>query len=152
NFRTDMPEAVDRLLAGVLSSDFESVAPYVVGSEIDGNIQNAFPPIHAFDLSGPGEPKRPADALLLFPNVGYKQQIGTLLFTHIYGRLGGGLKLVTSMRLWIKGQYGEFTVPDSQQGRFYDPDTGFTYVARQQGEEMVDGKLVEKGIGARMLR
>jgi hypothetical protein len=149
NFRTDMPEAIDRLLAGVLASDFETVAPYVVQSEIGAS--DGYPAVRTFNLAGPNEPTRPADAMLLYPNVGYKQQLGAMLFTHIFARLGADLSLANRMRVWIKGQYGELELPADEQARFYDPDTGLTYIARQYGTEKIDGKTVERGIGARML-
>ena len=43
-------------------------------------------------------------------------------------------------------------VPDSQQVRFTDPASGYTYVARKYGAEDIDGKQVDRGIAARMLQ
>lgn len=144
NFRTDMPEAVDRLLGGLLSSDWETIAPYVVGSD------GFNPAVRSFELSG-DSPARPQGSLLLFPNVGYKQQLGTLVWAHVFARLNTDLTLANKMRLWIDGMVGELKVPESQQIRFYDPDTGYTYVARKYGSQTIDGKLVDKGIASRMV-
>jgi hypothetical protein len=146
NFRSDMPEAIDRLLGGVLSGDFETVAPYV--NPADG----ANPPVHSFALGGKDEPTRPAGSYLLFPNVGYKQQVGTLVFAHIFGRLNGDLTLANKMRIWIDGMVGEINIPDAQKAKFFDPGTGITYTARKYGPWQVDGRTVDKGIGSRMLR
>ncbi|MGB5052280.1 MAG: hypothetical protein WBO46_25245, partial [Caldilineaceae bacterium] len=73
NFRSDMPDQMDRLLGGMLSGDFETIAPYVLASDTDDPDNNGLPnpEVRAFDLGG-ASPKRPAGAKLLFPNVGYK--------------------------------------------------------------------------------
>ncbi|MBX3130594.1 MAG: hypothetical protein KF718_28000 [Polyangiaceae bacterium] len=146
NFRTDMPDAIDRLLGGVLSGDFETIAPFVQGGSA---ISTA--PVQITNLFG-DNPTRPAGARLLFPNVGYKQQVGTLIFGHIFARLNGDLNLSNKMRIWVDGQFGEFNVPTAQQARFYNPESGFTYIARKYGDDVVDGRTVDKGIGSRMLR
>ena len=147
NFRTDMPQAIDRLLGGVLSSDFETVAPYVVGGSA---IETS--PVLTTNLFG-DNPSRPAGARALFPNVGYKQQVGTLVFAHIFARLNGDLTLSNKMRIWIDGQtsFGG-NIPDAEQARFYNPESGLTYIAKKYGPDQVMGKTVDKGIASRMLR
>ncbi|MCB9582959.1 MAG: hypothetical protein H6717_38335 [Polyangiaceae bacterium] len=145
NFRSDMPEAIDRLLGGVLSGDFETVAPYVLAAD------GPNPPVHSFQLGGAAEPTRPAGSYLLFPNVGYKQQVGTLVFAHIFARLNGDLTLANKMRIWIDGGVDQINIPDAQKALFTDPESGYTYVARRYGNWQIDGKTVDKGIASRML-
>lgn len=145
NFRNDMPHAVDRLLGGVLAEDWESVGMYVHEGAISPAPQMT--PISRLD----SEPTRPADALVLFPNLGYKQQLGMLMFAHVYSRMNGDLSLSNKLRLWIDGQVGEIEVPDAQQMRFYNPVSGYTYVARRYGDDVIDGKTVESGIASRMI-
>ena len=147
NFRSDMPQAIDRLLGGVLSADFETVAPYVVGGTA---LETS--PVLTTNLFG-DTPTRPANARVLFPNVGYKQQVGTLVFAHIFARLNGDLTLSNKMRIWIDGQASPgANIPDAQQARFYNPESGFTYIAKKYGDDVVMGKTVDKGIASRMLR
>lgn len=151
NYRSDMPDQLDRLLGGLLSGDYETIAPYVddLGDDIDGNgLPN--PVVHAFDLGG-ASPKRPSGARILFPNVGYKQSLGTLVFAHIFARLNGDLQLSNKMRVWVDGMTGELKIPDAVQARFTNPESGYTYVAKKYGPQTIDGKTVDKGIGSRMI-
>lgn len=145
SFRTDMAPAVDRLLGGLLSEDWESVAPWV--SPADGKS----PRVRQLDLSAPS-PSRDADARVLFPNIGYKQQLAAAMFAAVYSRLGSDMALVNKMRIWIDGQTGSVTVPDREQIRFRDPVSGYTYIARRYGDEIIDGKPVDRGIASRMLQ
>lgn len=146
NFRTDQPKALDRLLGGVLANDWHSVAMYV-------------PPAQSNELEYP-EPQmvdffdddyqRPAGSRLVFPNLGYKQQLGLAVWAQIFGRLDSDLTLANKMRVWIDGTSAA-TVPESEQIRFTNPDTGLTYVARRFGTESWMGRGIETGIASRML-
>jgi hypothetical protein len=143
NFRNDLPQAVDRLVGGILAEDWESVAPSVPS----GGGTPA-----ALDLMGRSiTPSRDANASILFPNVGYKQQLSTVVFTALFSRLNTDMTLMNKMRLWIDGQVGQVTLPDAQQVRFTDPASGYTYVARRYGTETIDGKTVELGIASRVV-
>lgn len=143
NFRSDMPEAVDRLLGGVLAEDWETVGMYVDGTSEAPKMSPLFVTNE--------EPTRPGDARVLFANVGYKQQLGMLIFAHVYSRMNGDLTLANKLRVWIDGQTGEINIPDAQQARFYDPTSGYTYIARRYGDDVIDGKVVESGIASRMV-
>jgi hypothetical protein len=138
-----MPQAVDRALGGILASDWETVAMHVEGTS--GVLEPRM-----MDL-GAQIPARPERVLLLFPNLGYRQQMATLVWAYIFSRLDGDLTLSNKLRLWIDGSEGVFNVPEAQQARFYDPRSGFSYVARRYGLEEIDGKLVDRGIASRML-
>jgi hypothetical protein len=46
---------------------------------------------------------------------------------------------------------GELNIPEAQQLRFYNPESGITYIARRYGDDVIDGKTVDQGIGSRML-
>lgn len=152
NFRTDMPQQLDRLLGGILSGDFETVAPFVLSSDQDDPDGNGLPnpEVHPFDLGG-ATPVRPAGSRILFPNVGYKQTLGTLVYAHIFARLNGDLTLSNKMRIWVDGLAGELKIPDAQQIRFTNPESGYTYVGRKYGPQTIDGKTVDKGIASRMI-
>jgi hypothetical protein len=145
NFRNDMPQAVDRLLGGLVSEDWETVGMYVdPGTELP---QPKMLPLAQVDV----EPGRPQGALVMYPNVGYKQQLGVLLFAHVYSRINGDQQLSNKLRLWIDGQQGEVNIPPEQQVRFSDPTSGYTYVARTYGHDVLDQKEIDAGIAARMV-
>ena len=142
NFRSDMPKAIDRLLGGLLSSDWESVAPYVTDP--------ANPQVTLLDIAADA-PARPRGSALLFPNLGYRQQVGALVYSHIFARLNTDLTLANKLRIWVDGLAGELNIPEDQQIRFYNPESGITYIARRFGDDEIDGKVVDQGIGSRML-
>lgn len=145
NFRNDMPQAVDRLLAGILAEDWDTVGMYVDGT---GEASPKMTPISATDAA----PSRPANAKVLFPNVGYKQQLGALMFAQIFSRMSTDMSLTNKMRIWLDGQEGQIDIPEEQQVRFIDPQSGYTYIARKYGSEVIDGRTVDKGIASRMLQ
>ncbi len=142
NFRNDLPDAVDRLLGGVLAEDWETVGMYVM--------PGATPSPTMFDLTTPGA-TRPTGSSILFPNVGYHQQLASAVFAALFSRLNTDMSLVNKMRVWIDGQVGSVSVPDAQQVRYTDPQSGYTYIARKYGPDTIDGKTVDKGIASRML-
>ena len=98
NFRNDLGPALDRLVGGILAEDWDTVAPFVTAG--------ATPSPTLLDLTA-ATPARPSGAKVLFPNLGYKQQLGTLLFVESFSRLNTDMGLVDKMRIWIDGQGGQ---------------------------------------------
>ncbi|MEJ7732961.1 MAG: hypothetical protein WKG00_27665 [Polyangiaceae bacterium] len=145
NFRNDMPQAVDRLLAGILAEDWDTVGMYVEGG---AEPSPKMTPISITDQT----PSRPSNAKVLYPNIGYKQQLGALMFAQIFSRMSTDMSLTNKMRIWLDGQEGQIEIPEEQQVRFYDPQSGYTYVARRYGNEEIDGRSVDRGIASRMLQ
>jgi hypothetical protein len=144
NFRSDMPDAVDRLFGGILAEDWESVGMFVEPGE-------PTPTPQLLDLADPDGAERPSSARILFPNVGYKQQLGVLVFANIYSRAGADMQLVNKMRLWLLGHDDAIEVAENLQVRFTDPVSGYVYVAKRYGSDAIDGKPVDKGIASRMI-
>jgi hypothetical protein len=142
NFRNDMPRAVDRLIGGVLAEDWETVGMFV--DDLGAPVPEMTPILSEVVT-------RSDQSRVLFPNVGYRQQLGVLIFGHVYARMNGDLSLSNKLRLWIDGQLGEVTIPEAQQIRFYDPTSGYSYVARKYGSDEIDGKIVDAGIASRMV-
>lgn len=141
NFRSDLPGGVDRLLGGILSEDWESISPHVVGNAGGG----------VTDLALAQKAiRRPADAKVLFPNIGYNQQLNMLLYGAIFSRLGSDMTLLNKMRLTLVGDAAP-TVPGAREVRFQDPETGFSYVANSFGDEIVDGRAIDLGVASRMV-
>jgi len=145
NFRADMGRAVDRLLGGLLSRDWESIAPYV-----ERGVRN--PEVKIMDLNAEVPTRPPSDqSNLLFPNVSYRQQLGALVWGHVFSRLNTDLSLSNKLRIYVDGFQSQVNIPEDQQIRFYNPDSGFTYIARRYGQEEIDGRMVDSGIASRML-
>jgi hypothetical protein len=91
-------------------------------------------------------------AQVAFPNIGYNQQIALLIFPQLFGRISGDLTLANKMRVWLDGSIsGEVEVPEAEQLRFSDPESGITYIARRFGPETFYGRTIDTGIGSRML-
>lgn len=142
NFQTDLAQGVDRLVGGVLASDWDSVASYVPAATASAPEQ-----IHLADPN----PTRPQGSFLLFPNLGYLQQLGTMIGAQLYSRLGTDLTLQNKLLMYLEGTVGVIDIPDAQKIKFTDPRSGFTYVARLYGPDTVDGRTFDSGIASRML-
>jgi hypothetical protein len=102
------------------------------------------------------EPTRPAGSKVLFPNIGYMQQLYASIFSALYARENTDMTLIHKMRIWIDGieaNISDVAFPDAQdQIRFYDPASGFTYIARSFGTESIDGRTIDRGIASRMMQ
>lgn len=142
SFRSDLPDGVDRLLGGVLSEDWESIAPHVVG---DGNVG-----VSGLDLAAKAAIARPSGARIVFPNIGYKQQLGMAIYAALFSRLSSDMTLLNKMRISIDGDRAPI-VAGTREVRFTDPSTGFSWIASKYGDEVIDGKTVDHGIASRMI-
>jgi hypothetical protein len=146
NFRTDMPKAVDRLLGSLLAGDWDSSAAYL----LPGGTQ---PQIIDLNVDKPVRLGAPATVRLLYPNFGYQQQSGAMIWAQLFSSLGTDLALVNKLLIYteIEGNVDVINIPKSEQRKFTDPRSGFTYVARYYGMDEIDGKAVHAGIASRML-
>lgn len=146
NFRANLPDAMDRLLGGVLSEDWASTGP-LLGDDGGGPARVSYRDFIDDAIGSAGGEQ------VAFPNLGYNQQLALLLFPQLYGRINGDLTLANKMRIWLDGSVsGEVDVPEAEQIRFSDPDSGITYIARAFGTEVFYGQTIERGIGSRMLQ
>jgi hypothetical protein len=151
NFRTDMPDAIDRLVGGLLSEDWETVS-----LANPGNGQ----PLTPIDLSvRAATPARTKGSQVLFPNIGFKTQLSTATFTVLFSAFNSDALFVKKMGLWVEGDDGAPILdPSEKKISFIDPRTGQTYSARLYGSEPIDlgngqaPKQVERGIGSRMIQ
>jgi hypothetical protein len=158
NFGTDMPQAFNRLLGGVLSEDWDTVAPHV--PTVPGGGTAGLPELtpRILPLWTPpsrtnpmGMPSRPAGSRLLFPNIGYRQQLPTAVYTMLFSSLNSDLRTVHATRIWTEGGAEQVDVPEAERIRFRNPESGIVYVARRYGLDMVDGKEIDRGIASRMI-
>ncbi len=141
SFRNDLPNGVDRLLGGILSEDWESIAPHVVGDASSG--------LGGFDITQKSI-TRPQGAMVVFPNVGYKQQLAMAVYGAMFSRLSSDMTLLNKMRLTIDGDKAPL-VPGTREVRFSDPATGFSYIASKFGDDVLDGEVIDHGIASRMI-
>ena len=150
NFRSVLPQAYDRLYAGMLGEDWDTIAPYVnkfTATKDPNKLVSdvTYTPLWQTDVT------RPSNATLIDPLVGYKMQSATMIYSLYYGTADGSQALTNSMRLWIEGGPEGITVAPADKLIMQEPDSGVVWAAHRLGSEFIDGKPVEKGIGARML-
>ena len=79
NFRSDMPEAVDRILGGVLAEDWPSVGPWIPPGLAPRRAQA----LRAHHVES-DKARRARE--IVFPNIGYKQQLAALVFAETFAR------------------------------------------------------------------
>lgn len=155
SFYADMPHAVDRLLAGILAEDWETVGMNadISACNVKGD-PTCVPVLSLYDITQKTAPAR--SGVAVFPNLGYDQQSEATIYAMLFARETGDMTLINKMRIWIEGVDGNigttgFPNP-AEQVRFFNPASGLTYIARKYGPETVSGKTVDKGIGSRMLQ
>ena len=116
NLRDAMPEAVDRLVGGLLAEDWESVA---AGTAVDGGLVP-----EPFDLtSRTGVPRRPDGSKVIAPNIGYRTQLATAIYTMLFSRFNSDRTLTNKMHVYVEGSNVE-EFPPAQQVRFLEPAPG----------------------------
>jgi Met-zincin len=152
NYRIDDPDGVDRLIGGILSEDWNSIAPWVKdevpGVSVDGLPVKSPQMLNLLDAA----PSRPAGAQVVFPNLGFKSQMQTLLWTMLYSAMNSDKTLMKKARVYIEGIDFIGAIPDTELVKFTDPNTGYTYVARKFGDDTVAGSTIDRGIASRMLQ
>ncbi|MFI5299179.1 MAG: hypothetical protein ACHREM_13870, partial [Polyangiales bacterium] len=158
-FRSAMPEAFDRLLGGALAEDWGAVAPFVDPTEKPDTL--GFLPLHHRELYGSLGPvadptidvekNRPAGSRLVDPQFGFKSQGPALFYTMYLQPLDTDMTLINRMRIWIDGAPDAIKVDPTLKMSFYDPGSGALWATQSFGTETVDGRTIQKGIGARMI-
>lgn len=144
SFRTDNPQAMDRLLGGILAQDWETIAPSLLADKKT---------LQTFSLldRDPSKLKRPAGASIVFPNTGYSNAIGMGIYSMLFSRFSTDLTLANKLRIRFAQDNGP-KIPDAKRISFTDPVTGFRYDANRFGTETIQGRDVETGIASRMLQ
>ena len=143
SFRTDTPHAIDRLVGGILSDDWETISP---SADQEGKLST-------FSLTAADSTKlaRPANGKVVFPNIGYQNQMGTAIYTMLFSRASSDMVLANKMRVRLENDNGPI-IPDAKKIAFTDPVTGYRYIATKFGTETIQGRAVETGIASRMLQ
>jgi hypothetical protein len=141
SWRSDLPNAVDRLLGAMLSEDWELIAP---SFKADNTLENL--PI----TGAVATIVRPADAKVVFPNIGYSHQVDAAIYAMLLSKANSDLVLVNKLRINFDNDSG--TLPaGARRISFINPETGYRYLATRFGTEVILNRTVEKGIASRML-
>ena len=159
NFYTDFPDETRRLLGGLMAEDWPTVSMYAPDPTAAlGEISPVQLNLNPRDSMGrPAPIARPAGMNnLLYPNVGYKQQITLGIYAMLFSSLSSDTRIINQMRIWSPGGTETITVPENERIYFTNPVSGLTYVARRYGEDQQltairGGTPTDGGVAARML-
>ncbi len=152
SFRSAMPQAFDRLLAGAFADDWDTVAPYIVPGEKG---EAGMSPMHTLQLwnaSATAPIVRPTNAKVIDPMLGYRAKVPAMILTLLFQPIDSNMEMVNRTRIWVEGGPEAVKVADADKLVFFDPKEGIQWGASKFGTESIDGKTVEIGIGARMLQ
>ncbi len=156
NFRDAVPRAFDRMIAGAMANDWDTIAPYIDPTATPD--KTGMTPVTTLklwdDRNADGTVKplvRPANSKLLDPMFGYRAQLPAMYLMLLFEPINSSMELVNRTRIWVEGGPEAIHVPDAEKLSFYDPVEGVQWSARSFGHESIDGKFVDTGIGARMI-
>jgi hypothetical protein len=150
NFRDAVPRAFDRLIAGAMANDLDTVAPYVLSTDTPDALGNL--PLHTLHLwDETNGLNRPAGAKVVDPMFAFRAQVPAMYLMLLFEPINTNMELVNRTRIWIDGSKEAISIPDSEKVAFFDPENGVQWTARSFGRETLSGKIVDVGIGARML-
>jgi len=145
SFRTDLPHALDRLLGGLLAEDWETIAPSMNADGISHSVFNIQ------DKNGANLTRPAGNKGILFPNMGYSNELGGAISAILFSRFSTDMVLAQKMRVRYDGDNAPVVDPDRRRS-FVDPVTGHRYIAVSYGTESIGGRPgVDRGIASRML-
>jgi hypothetical protein len=93
--------------------------------------------------------------------VGYRLQVPTAIFAMLFSSLNSELTTINKFRIWTVGGGEQVDVPENEQIRFINPETGVTYAARRYGVDAnlsgltsanpMNQRQIDRGIASRMI-
>ena len=152
NYATVYPEQMRKLWSYMMADDRTTLAPYLnvkvneYGKETPAHI--VFP---SWSASNQTALTMPAGATIVDPLVGWEQQLPMMMYGFYFGGTTLTMDWVQMMRIQTPNGPEAVSYGDDNYLRFTDPNTGILYVARDYGDESTNGKVTNRGIGARML-
>lgn len=153
SFRSAIPQAFDRLVAGVFADDWDTIAAYVPPTATPDPF--GMTPMTSVKLWETDPAKlsaaRPAGSKLIDPMLGYRIKVPAIILMMLYQPIDSSMDLVNRTRVWVQGSPESIKVPDGEKVFFFDPVDGLEWGAKSFGTETLKGKVVDNGIGARML-
>jgi hypothetical protein len=152
SFRSALPKGMDRLMAGVLAEDWDTVAPFVAPTATpDASGTTPLSHMNLWDTTSAIAAARPAGTKVVDPQIGYSIQSNLAFLTMLLQPIDTNMELVNRMRVWVEGGPEGVKLPDNQKVTFYDPGDGNTWGAQDFGTEVIAGKTVQIGVGGRQL-
>ncbi len=154
NFQTDDARGLDRFLGGILSEDWKTVAPRVVTTGAgEGTAPDKLPyrstqMLNLLDANV----TPPANSTPVFPNIGFKTQLQTLVWADLFAAINTDTTLLKKMAIYVKGIDFVDAIPQADLVSFTDPATGITYLARKFGTDNGIAGNPDSGIASRMLQ
>src|SRR5690606_33254752 len=117
-----LPEAFDRLIAGVMADDWDTVAPYIDPSapkDPFGMSPLTTMTLWQTDLAKLSAP-RPAGAKLVDPMLGYRQKLPAIVLMMLYQPIDSSMDLINRTRIWVPGSAEAVGVPEGEKVIFFD--------------------------------
>ncbi|MGZ3418498.1 MAG: zinc-dependent metalloprotease [Polyangiales bacterium] len=148
NFRTLLPQAYDRLLAGSLANDTDALAPFVdrtAKKDSGGAIPVQYP-----QLWGDSNWKLGPNQVRVDPLVGFRFQSDAMILS-MWLNWDGSEGFQDSMRVWIEGGREALPLHDDEKVFLYEPESGVTWAARKRGSETISDLPRPTGVGERMI-
>ncbi len=150
NFATAYPEQVRRLYNALLTDDYDTYAPRVMGlAEADLNPPD-FSVLYPNWSASKGPSAMAAGTQLVEPNYGWNERLYAMVWGAMFFPSNWSYDFVNQAKLAVLPS----ELPDWYDDEiiaFYDPKSGLTFRARSTGKEKLLGELREKAAGARML-
>jgi hypothetical protein len=154
SFRSAIPQAFDRLVAGVFADDWDTIAPFVAPTATpDAFGMMPMTPVKLWESDATKlSAARPAGSKLIDPMLGYRIKVPAMIMMLLYQPIDSSMDLVNRTRVWVDGSAESIKIPDAERVTFFDPVDGLEWTAKSFGAETLKGKVVDTGIGARMLQ
>ncbi len=151
SFRSAIPEAFDRLIAGIMADDWDTVGPYI--DTTDPVDAEGTRPLRTLKLweTDPSKITRPSTARIVDPLLGFRVKVPTMILMLLYQPIDSNMELIQRTRISVAGGQEQVNIPVAERAVFFDPVDGVEWNARMFGTEVLAGKIVDKGIGARMI-
>jgi hypothetical protein len=94
----------------------------------------------------------PSGAVLLDPQLGWEEQYWGLIQEFFYGQTTLSMDFIDQLRIFSPGDAASLSIQPSQEVAYRDPATGIEYVAKNYGQESINGISTAKSIGSRMIQ
>jgi hypothetical protein len=152
NYLTLYPEQTRRLLASVMQSNLQISGPHVIPppppltGEPTPFAQVEYPAWEKQD-----DVARPAGAVPVDPIIGWEQQYPAIVSAFFFAPTALTMDMYDLMRVFVRG--GPEDVATTRPVlTVRDPESGIEYGALDYGTEVLAGRTVPRGIGARMVQ
>ncbi len=152
NYSTLYPDQMRRFFSGIMQNDLSAFAPFVQVQAQGNSSTVPTASVQYLPWQGTATLNYPAGAMPVDPVIGWEEQFPALILGFEFGSTTLVQDWVDQMRVFSTGGTDTVSIPDAQQVVYDDPTSGIEYIARDYGQEMVNGKMVRTTPGARMVQ